>query len=207
MTIYTQLFKSSLVRNALAMMLAGSLSACLGGSIAQQIVRTIITSSADKVVANALDEHDRKELIIQQNKPLKDTVPDKYWAAFITSGFETIQPIVMPLPNNVEEAEIIKPTQSATLVAAPLVRVVMFNLLIGEEKNKILESARALGATALPDKAQWAQWQVATGVIEGNKKLITFLIPPEFGKMPSGAKAMVEIATLGELNVLRYASN
>ena len=94
-----------------------------------------------------------------------------------------------------------------SLVAAPLVRVELFNLLIGEEKNRVLEGARALGATALPDKSKWAQWQVATGVIEGNKKMITFLIPPEFGKMPSGAKAMVEIATLGELNVLRYAYN
>lgn len=45
------------------------------------------------------------------------------------------------------------------------------------------------------------------GIIEGNKKLITFLIPPEFGKMPSGAKVTVEIATLGELNMLRYAYN
>lgn len=197
MAIFTQLSKSTLV-----ITLAGLLSACLGGSIAQQIARSIVTSTADKVVANALDEQERKDLIIKQNAPLKDTVPDKYWAAFVTSGFETIQPITMPLPTNNEETQSIHVAQSAALV-----RVELFNLLIGEEKNKILESARALGATELPDKSQWPHWQVATGAIVGNKKMITFLIPPEFGKIPSGAKAMVQIATLGELNVLRYASN
>ncbi len=200
--MYTQLSKGALV-----ITLAGLLSACLGGSIAQQIARTIATSTADKLVANAMDEQARKELIIQQNAPLKDTLPDKYWAAFITSGFETIQPIAMPLPNNTKEIQPVKSEKLTTLVSAPLVRVVLFNLLIGEEKNKVLEDARMLGATELPEKSQWSQWQVATGVIEVNKKLITFLIPPEFGKMPSGAKAMVEIASLGELNVLRYATN
>ena len=197
MAIFTQLSKSALVIS-----LASILSACLGGTIAQQIARTIATSVADKVVAKAVDEHERKDLITQQNAPLKDTVPDKYWAAFVTSGFQTIQPISMPLPNNNEETQPIAIMQSALLV-----RVELINFVIGEEKNKVLEGARALGATELPDKSQWSHWQVATGAIEGNKKLITFLIPPEFGKMPSGTKAMVEIATLGELNVLRYASN
>ena len=197
MAIFTQLSKSALVIS-----LASILSACFGGTIVQQIARTITTSVADRVVAKALDEQERKNLISQQNAPLKDTVPDKYWAAFVTSGFQTIQPISMPLPHNIEEMQ---PT--AIMQSALLVRVELINLMIGEEKNKVLEGARRLGATELPDKSQWSNWQVATGVIEGNKKLITFLIPPEFGKMPSGAKAMVEIATLGELNVLRYASN
>lgn len=223
MTRLNHLYKSALV-----LMLANMLSACFGGSIAQQIVRSIVTSTADKVVANAMDAQERKDTLIKQSMPLKDTVPDKYWAAFVTSGFETIKPISMPLPRESDETQSAKPTQAEflvpvtsaasvplatpsnsiiTLVSAPLVRVVLFNLLIGEEKNKVLEGARALGATELPDKSQWKNWQVATGVIEGNKKLITFLIPPEFGKMPSGAKAMVQIASLGELNVLRYASN
>lgn len=197
MVIITQLSKSILL-----IMLASLLSACLGGTIAQQIARTIATSTADKIVANAIEEQERKDLIVKQNAPLQDTVPDKYWAAFVTSGFNTIQPIAMPLPNNSEEKQAI-----AIIQSSPLVRVELFNLLIGREKNKVLESARALGATDLPEQSQWSQWQVATGMIEGNKKLITFLIPPEFGKIPSAAKAMVEIATLGELNVMRYASN
>lgn len=183
--------------------LASLLSACLGGSIAQQIVRSIITSTADKVVANAADEQDRKDLIKKQNAPLKDTVPDKYWGAFITAGFEPVKPVAMPLPsNNGIEIQPVIITQYAALVDVEL-----FNLMIGEEKNKVLESARAHGATGLPEQAEWSHWQVGTGVIESNKKLITFLIPPEFGRMPSGAKAVVEIATSGELNVLRYASN
>lgn len=196
MSIFTQLSK-----NILMLTLAGLLSACLGGTVAQQIARSIATSAADKVVANAMDEQARKDLITKQNAPLKDTVPDKYWAAFVTSGFETVKPITMPLPDAREE----QPLQVSQ--STPLVQVELFNLLIGEEKNKVLENARALGATALPDKSQWSHWQVATGIIEGNKKLITFLIPPEFGKIPSGAKTLVEIVMPGELNVLRYASN
>ncbi len=196
MSIFTQLSKS-----ALMLTLVGLLSACLGGTVAQQIARSIATSAADKVVANAMDEQARKDLITKQNTPLKDTVPDKYWAAFVTSGFETIKPITMPLP----DAREVQPLQVSQ--STPLVQVELFNLLIGEEKNKVLENARALGATALPDKSQWSHWQVATGIIEGNKKLITFLIPPEFGKIPSGAKTLVEIAMPRELNVLRYASN
>jgi hypothetical protein len=34
--------------------------------------------------------------------------------------------------------------------------------------------------------------------------VITFLIPPEFGKLPSGAMTMVELASPGELNIARY---
>ena len=112
-----------------------------------------------------------------------------------------------------------------------LVRVELFNLLIGEEKNAVFENARMMGATSLPQKREWQNWGVATGAIQGvelvdvlqkgavqkeavqkeavqkNKKLITFLIPPEFGKMPSGTVAVVELANPGELNMARYKAN
>ncbi len=195
-----------LLKYTLLIALASLLSACLGGSIAQQIVRTMLTSTADKVVANAVDEQERKDILAKQNAPLKDTVPDPYWAAFLTSGFEQVQAIVTPLPttsfSTSEEAQ-----TSSTPQFALLVQVELFNFLIGEEKNKLLEKARVLGATTLPIKSEWQNWQVGMGIIEGNKKMITFLIPPEFGKMQSGAKVTVEIASLGELNMLRYAYN
>lgn len=39
------------------------------------------------------------------------------------------------------------------------------------------------------------------------QQAITFLIPPEMGKMHSGAKALVELSSVGELSVARYALN
>jgi len=84
------------------------------------------------------------------------------------------------------------------------VRVELFNLLIGDEKNAIYENARLIGASNLPQKREWQSWNVATGVVENSKNIITFLIPPEFGKLPSGAVAIVELAGPGDLNVARY---
>jgi len=195
-----------LLKYALLLVLASLLSACLGGTIAQQIVRSMLTTTADKVVANAMDEQERKDMLAKQNAPLKDTEPDPYWAAFVTSGFEQVQVIATPLPKSTQSVNEDAQTNS-TPQSALLVRVELFNLLLGEEKNKLLEKARALGAITLPIKSEWQHWQVGTGIIEGNQKLITFLIPPEFGKMPSGAKVTVEIAPSGELNMLRYAYN
>ena len=42
------------------------------------------------------------------------------------------------------------------------------------------------------------------GMTEKDKKMITFLIPPEFGKLPSGTLAVVELAGPGDLNIARY---
>jgi hypothetical protein len=64
-----------------------------------------------------------------------------------------------------------------------------------------------MGSTSLPPKSEWQNWQVGVGAIEHSKKVLTFLIPPEFGKLPSGAMAMVELAELGELNIARYEPN
>ena len=105
-----------------------------------------------------------------------------------------------------EQAEEIE-TRVAITEGNQLVRVELFNLLIGEEKNAIYEKARLLGATSLPQKREWQRWSVGTGLSQSDKKVITFLIPPEFGKLPSGSIAMVELASPGELNVARYKGN
>lgn len=129
-----------LLKYLLLLLLLSLLSACLGGTIAQQIVKSMVTSAADKLVANAVDEQERKDIITKQNTPLKDTTPDPYWAAFVTSGFEQAQEISTPLPINF--LSVSDETQSNSVVnSALLVRVELFNLLIGEEKNKVLESA------------------------------------------------------------------
>ena len=133
-------------------------------------------------------------------------------AAMINMAFERVKPVQetsasQPSPLQVEEIE----TRIAIIEGNPLVRVELFNLLIGDEKNAVFENARMLGAINLPKQREWQHWGVGTGAFvqdgENAKKIITFLIPPEFGKLPSGSIAMVELASAGELNVARYKGN
>ena len=133
-------------------------------------------------------------------------------AAMINMAFERMKPVQetsasQPSPLQVEEIE----TRVAIIEGNPLVRVELFNLLIGDEKNAVFENARMLGAINLPKQREWQHWGVGTGAFlqdgENAKKIITFLIPPEFGKLPSGSITMVELASAGELNVARYKSN
>ncbi len=143
----------------------------------------------------------------KQNTPAQNTEPNDYWYALATSGFQPVKPITEPLPENVEEVE----TQITIVEGNQLVRVELFNLLIGDEKNAVYEKARIMGAASLPQRREWQNWGVGTGAIkssaEKEKKVITFLIPPELGKLPSGAVAVVELANPGELNVARYKGN
>lgn len=128
--------------------------------------------------------------------------------AFVETKFEDLKPITEALPQETTEME----SQYEIIQSSQLVRVELFNLLIGDEKNAVYEQARLMGAASLPQKREWALWRVATGAIQASniqtsKKMITFLIPPEFGKLPSGAVTMVELASPGELNVARYKAN
>jgi hypothetical protein len=211
------------------------LSGCLGGTVAQQIVRSIATSVADKTVARAMgveEEQDysdaqyaaadklssentamQRSLLQGAGAPstqhiLKAPLPaqpqqtqlDEYAYMLATARFEPTRAISEPLPTAMPEPE--APVQ--IVQANQLVHVEVFNLLIGAEKEAVYDEARMLGATSLPNKREWQRWQVGVGAIEHTKKVITFLIPPEFGKLPSGAIAMVEIAGPGELNIARY---
>ena len=253
------------------------LSACLGGTVAQQIVRSIATSIADKQIARAMDvdedqlvsnrkpNYEIKDAYNQQKIEPKSTIIQPYQPAVVaklrqTSPFDHLQklnpakqnlrnhqpdPLKLAIanpaskkiaPDNIKSTDL-KPTdfkpselEPADLnpldlkpVAEPiaqhlpetlntlaviqtnqLVPVVLINLLIGEEKNAIYEQARLLGAMDLPHKREWQNWQVASGATQRDKKPITFLIPPEFGKLPAGSITMVELAAAGELNVARY---
>ena len=213
------------------------LSGCLGGTIAQQIVRSIATSVADKAMARAMDVDEDEDYSEAQytasantsaqnnalqktalqgpasqnaasqtaykNIQLQNTAPDPYKVAFVNAAFEEVKPIAELLP--VQLAEVETPIQ--VVEGNQLVRVELFNLLIGEEKNALYENARMMGATSLPQKREWQSWGVGTGAIQKDKKVITFLIPPEFGKLPSGTVAVVELASPGELNVARYRAN
>jgi len=118
-----------------------------------------------------------------------------------TSGFRTVEQNdrldITPSPE--AEAEPVQILQTNSLV-----RVQLFNLLIGDEKTAVFEKARLVGALNLPNRREWSRWNVATGMTENDKKMITFLIPPEFGKLPSGALTVVELASPGDLNIARY---
>ena len=214
------------VRYIALLFAACMLSSCLGGSIAQQIVSSIATKVADRAVANAMDVQDgpsnRKpnnsaytpyanstanSKSSVKNTTVQNTLPDPYQVAFVNAAFEPVKATSKPLsdsrPEQAEEVE----TRIAITEGNQLVRVELFNLLVGEEKNAIYEKARLLGATSLPKQREWQRWSVGTGLSQSDKKVITFLIPPEFGKLPSGSIAMVELASPGELNVARYKGN
>ena len=180
----------------LLVLAASLLSGCLGGSVAMQIARSIATKVADNAVANAMDVQDGPS---NKKAEHKDTAPSDTWMMMATAGFRPADPNAQPELEAVAEDE-----PKPVFATSNLVRVQLFNLLIGAEKDAVYEKARLVGALNLPNKREWARWHVAMGMTEKDKKEITFLIPPEFGKLPSGTLAMVELAGPGDLNIARY---
>jgi hypothetical protein len=170
---------------------------------------------AAKSAANAkqdIAKHNAQQYQLAQRN-IQQAQNDPYRIAIANTAFEELKPqdlkpIAEPLPTEFTEVG----SATEIIQSSQLVRVELFNLLIGDEKNAVYEQARLMGAASLPQKREWALWRVATGAIQLNqgqpdKKVITFLIPPEFGKLPSGAVTMVELASPGELNVARYKAN
>lgn len=175
----------------------------MGGTVAQQLASSVALHATDKITSNAYAAQQRKDEEAKRYAALKDTQPDPYWDAFVSSGFSTITPIVEPLPASALTSE-----SASSPQVSRLVRVEMWNLLIGEEKISVLEKAQLLGSSGLPPKNEWQRWKVATGALAGDKnKPITFLIPPELGRISSGKQAIVEIAETGELSIARYPVN
>lgn len=184
------------------------LTGCLGGTVAQQIARSIATSVADTAIGNAVEAEEKKAAAKQPtlNTLLYNPTPDPYRNAMLNMDFTPLKAIQEPLPDYPSEAQEIP---IVILKTNPLVQVELFNLLIGEEKLAVLQKARMQGALNLPDPAEWQDWQVATGKIQSSRQdaLITFLLPPSFGKLPSGSMATVELSQSGDLNIARYKSN
>lgn len=177
-----------------------ALCSCFGGTIAQQIVRSILLKGADKATALALDVDGPSQPQGVQKNPYKTLAPDRYSSAFLNSGFAPLAIKVEPLPvlAAAEDAVI------ANIQETKLVAVEVWNLLAGAEKQAVLEKAANLGMAGIPAKAEWRQWRVAIGASEPHQQAITFLIPPDMGKIHSGGKAWVELVTVGELNIARY---
>ena len=183
-----------------------TLSGCAGGSIAKQIASSIATRVADNAMASIVEKQERKDEEARHTMVLKDTPPDPYWAAFVTSNFSQVTPIAEPLPAG-NQADQNRKTAPAAQVSR-LVRVELWNMLPNEEKLAVLERSSNLGATDLPPKSEWPQWKVAAGELENQKgAAIFFLIPPDFGRINSGDKAVIEISSLGGLHFARYRLN
>jgi len=186
------------------------LTGCFGGTAAQQLVRSIFMHGADKATAAAIDAHERREKLAAQYMVPNSKELDAYQLAFLRSGFNVIQPQVEALPQVAAQPEPEPAPQE--LHASKLVSVEVWSLLIGDEKQKLLEKARLQGSQLIPPKEQWPSWHLAIGAsVEmktGNQReSIIFLIPPYIGKMRSGAKALVELPSNGELSIARYTLN
>lgn len=199
----SRFYKTKFIIPALLLLTLGG---CMGGPIAQQLASSIIMRAADKAVSNSIENSLRAQEEAERQKPLQDKLPDEYWAAFLTSGFSEVTPIEEPLPQPAELAPL--PSTAPAVTESRLVRVELWNVMLGEEKQSVLEKARLMGSTTLPPKTEWARWKVATGAIANQQeKPLIFLIPPEFGKVSSGQHAVVEMTGLGELHVARYPVN
>lgn len=195
---------SSLIRNLVLLFMVATLSGCFGGTLAQQLARSIAVQGADKITSDAVDAQLRKDEEARNTVVLKDTVPDEYWIAFVNSGFLPRQDT---LPVETDKPQPQK-TETPKIEISTLVRVELWSFLIGEERRQILDEARNMSITNMHPAKEWQDWRVATGAVKGEKNnVITFLIPPDFGKIHSGELALVELAGLGSLNIARYPTN
>lgn len=190
---------------AITSLLAVMLPGCLGGPIAQQIASSIATRVADKVVGDMVDEQLRKERE-PRRIDIMNTEPDPYLGKFLTMQFpdpQQAQVIVEPLPPQAGNEY-----EQPSAHSSRLVSVEIWNLIIGQEKQAVLERSLQNGSTVLPPPKAWREWQLATGSLQGHAgSQMYFLVPPDFGKVSSGDLAIVEIANVGGLHIARHRAN
>lgn len=197
--------KTTAARLALALIVSFSISGCIGGPIAQQIASSLASSVASQATSDAYDAQLIKEAKADRDREINSRQPDKYWAAFVTSGFNKIEPVQEIVPDTIKTQFSETAPRTNKIQGNQLAEVELWNLLIGDEKKEVLQKARMLGATNLPPQDEWTNWQIGTGAINGDSKQpIVFLIPPNFGRLRSGEHTVVEIAGAGELNIARY---
>ncbi len=174
------------------------LSGCLGGSIAQQIARSIATSIADKTIANSMGVNESDEQVQRKSTTLSNRPPSDLSLALMYTSFREA-------PTQTEDTiaqEIEKPMEM--IKTNPLVRAKVFNIILGQEREVLLDKARRIDALNVPDQEVEADWHVVMGEIENNKTPITFVVSPRLGKPICGSIAIVELANAGDLNIARY---
>lgn len=179
---------------------ACGLGGCVSGSIGQQVAQSLLMQAADKITWEAMEAQRRKDEAAARTAELRDTVPDAYWAAFLTSGFSSV-PIQEPSPPNPANTN----RDEDGIQVSRLVQVEIWNFIIGQEKTAILERLSQRGATTLPSPAEWPDWKLATGKITNQpNKTLYVLVPPELGQIRSGERAAVEIAAIGGAHIARH---
>lgn len=198
MIVDTKQFTQGLLAAIFCMLLNG----CMGAPLAQQLLSSVVLNGADKIINNA---HEAQQREASNHRVMKDSPPDPYWASFVTAGFQRVAPIEEPLPALEKPAEQV----NSTTEISPFVRVIVWNMLVGEEKLSVLEKAYASGSMDLPPKKDWGQLRVATGALEGehDQQHIVFIVPPELGRLNSGQQTIVELGNPGDLNIARYTTN
>lgn len=210
---------TSLRNGIFACLLACNLSACMGGPIAQQVASSLLMRAADKVTSNAYEAHLLRDPNTMTPSPPMATasIPghsgsdispaqtpqfDEYWSAFLNAGFTEIKPAAEPLPETAANDAMHANAQSAT--ASHLVAIEVWNVVLGEEKTAVLEQARLRG-NDLSQIQELPHWQMAVGAAhDAPQAPVTFLIPPELGRVSSGQELVVEISEHSELHIARY---
>lgn len=181
----------------IAVFAATLLSGCMGGSIARQVASSIAMQIADRAVGHALDEPQVQEQG-QTNRLLMRPGLDPYQEAFLRAQLVVPPaPVAPPLPKP-------DPAESAVPLVTPLTTVEIWGMVIGEEKQSMLENMRELGIASLPPEHTWDQWQLAEGgVPEMSDRALLILVPPELGKMHSGDHAVIELGVANGLYVAK----
>lgn len=181
----------------IALFAAVLLSGCMGGSIARQVASSIAMQIADRAVGHALDEPQVQEQG-QTNRLLMRSGLDPYQEAFLKAQLMVpTAPVAPPLPKT-------DPAESAVPMVTPLTTVEIWGMVIGEEKQSMLENMRELGIASLPPEHAWDQWQLAEGgVPEMSDRALLILVPPELGKMRSGDHAVIELGMANGLYVAK----
>lgn len=180
----------------LPFMLAG----CMGGSVGQQLARSLAMQGADHITGMAIEASERAASA-PRNIVLKDTEPDPYWAAFLLTQLPVGEPAILvePLPERPAEP---------VAQGGRLVRVELWNLIVGQEKHTLLQRSRERGSEIVPPPDEWQRWQVAAGGMQQHTdQPLHILIPPQLGPLRSGDRAIVEISATGGIHVARYRAD
>ncbi|HQR50996.1 MAG TPA: hypothetical protein PKW44_05105 [Methylophilaceae bacterium] len=173
------------------------LPGCLGAPVARQLASSAFTQGADHITGKIVENQEEKQRQQSRDLTFKDSVGDEYWAIFAVSQFQDAP----PTPPAAEAATPAPP--SAT--ASRLVPVEIWGVVVGQEKTSVLERMRRNGSQIVPSQEEWDQWQLATGGLEGKSGTqLYLLLPPDFGRVRSGDRAIAEIAGVGGVHIARY---
>lgn len=169
------------------------LTGCMGGSIARQVAQSVAMQVADNAVGRAVAQSEPTQQQTKTNQLLMSHGVDPYQDAFLRAQLRT--PTVLPqqdLSAATEETPVEKPAADAQPKVTQLATLEIWGVVIGDEKQSMLEMLRDMGIVALPPEKQWDQWQLAEGGHPGAERPMLILVPPEVGKVRSGDFAVVE---------------